>query len=41
MKILKPYILELCFYFKFYYLLKGANADNVRRFVEILLRFTF
>ena len=42
MKILKSYILELCFYFKFclaFY--KGVNADNGRRFVEIYYGFTF
>ena len=43
MKILKSYILELCFYFKVlhYLFIKGANADNGRRFVEIYYGFTF
>ncbi len=35
MKILKSYILELCFILSFALpFLKGANADNGRRFVE-------
>ena len=42
MKILKPYILELCFILSFALpFLKGANADNGRRFVEIYYGFTF
>ena len=42
MKILKSYILELCFILSFALpFLKGANADNGRRFVEIYYGFTF
>ena len=42
MKILKGYILELCFILSFALpFLKGANADNGRRFVEIYYGFTF
>ena len=42
MKILKRYILELCFILSFALpFLKGANADNGRRFVEIYYGFTF
>lgn len=42
MKILKPYILELCFILSFALpFLKGANADNGRRFVETYYGFTF
>ena len=42
MKILKRYILELCFILSFALLfIKGANADNGRRFVEIYYGFTF
>lgn len=36
MKILKRYLLELCFILSFALpFIKGANADNGRRFVEI------
>ena len=42
MKILKSYILELCFILSFALpFLKGANADNGRRFVETYYGFTF
>ena len=42
MRILKRYILELCFILSFALpFLKGANADNGRRFVEIYYGFTF
>jgi len=42
MKILKGYILELCFIVSFALpFIKGANADNGRRFVEIYYGFTF
>ena len=42
MKILKSYILELCFILSFALpFIKGANADNGRRFVEIYYGFTF
>ena len=42
MKILKRYILELCFILSFALpFIKGANADNGRRFVEIYYGFTF
>ena len=42
MKILKRYILELCFILSFALpFLRGANADNGRRFVEIYYGFTF
>ncbi len=42
MKILKPYLLELCFILSFALpFIKGANADNGRRFVEIYYGFTF
>ena len=42
MKILKRYTLELCFILSFALpFLKGANADNGRRFVEIYYGFTF
>ena len=42
MKILKPYILELCFILSFALpFIKGVNADNGRRFVEIYYGFTF
>ena len=42
MKILKRYILEVCFILSFALpFLKGANADNGRRFVEIYYGFTF
>ena len=42
MKILKRYILELCFILSFALpFLKGANADNGRRFVETYHGFTF
>ena len=35
MKILKSYILELCFILSFALpFIRGANADNGRRFVE-------
>ena len=42
MKIIKSYILELCFILSFALpFIKGANADNGRRFVEIYYGFTF
>ena len=42
MKILKRYILELCFILSFALpFIKGAKADNGRRFVEIYYGFTF
>ena len=42
MKILKRYILELFFILSFALpFLKGANADNGRRFVETYYGFTF
>ena len=42
MKILKSYILELCFILSFALpFIRGANADNGRRFVEIYYGFTF
>lgn len=42
MKILKRYILELCFILSFALpFLKGANADNGQRFVETYYGFTF
>ena len=42
MKILKPYILELCFILSFTLpFIRGANADNGRRFVETYYGFTF
>ena len=42
MKIIKSYILELCFILSFALpFLKGANAANGRRFVEIYYGFTF
>ena len=42
MKILKRYILELCFILSFALpFIKGVNADNGRRFVEIYYGFTF
>ena len=42
MKILKSYILEFCFILSFALpFLRGANADNGRRFVEIYYGFTF
>ena len=42
MKILKSYILELCFILSFALpFLKGANADNGRRFVETYYGFYF
>ena len=42
MKILKSYLLELCFILSFALpFLKGANADNGRRFVETYYGFTF
>lgn len=42
MKILKRYLLELCFILSFALpFLKGANADNGRRFVETYYGFTF
>ena len=42
MKILKCYILELCFILSFALpFIKGTNADNGRRFVEIYYGFTF
>ena len=41
MKILKSYILELCFILSFALpFIKGANADNGRRFVESYYGFT-
>lgn len=42
MKILKCYLLELCFILSFALpFIKGANVDNGRRFVEIYYGFTF
>ncbi|VJB31767.1 membrane protein (pseudogene) [Streptococcus pneumoniae] len=42
MKILKRYILELCFILSFALpFTKGANADNGRCFVETYYGFTF
>ena len=42
MKILKRYILEVCFILSFALpFIKGVNADNGRRFVEIYYGFTF
>ena len=42
MKILKSYILELCFILSFALpFIRGANADNGRRFVETYYGFTF
>lgn len=42
MKILKSYILELCFILSFTLpFIRGANADNCRRFVETYYGFTF
>ncbi len=42
MKILKRYILELCFILSFALpFIRGVNADNGRRFVEIYYGFTF
>ena len=42
MKILNSYVLELCFILSFTLpFIKGVNADNGRRFVEIYLRFYF
>ena len=42
MKILKNYILELCFILSFALpFIKGVNAYNGRRFVEIYYGFTF
>ena len=42
MKILKSYVLELCFILSFTLpFIKGVNADNGRRFVEIYYGFTF
>ena len=42
MKIIKNYILELCFILSFALLfIKGINVDNGRRFVEIYYGFTF
>ena len=42
MKTLKRYILEVCFILSFALpFIKGANADNGRRFVEIYYGFTF
>ena len=42
MKILKSYILEFCFILSFALpFIKGANADNGRRFVETYYGFTF
>lgn len=42
MKILKSYILELCFILSFaLHFIRGANADNGRRFVETYYGFTF
>ena len=42
MRILKRYILELCFILSFALpFIKGANADNGRRFVETYYGFTF
>lgn len=42
MKILKSYILEFCFILSFALpFIKGANADNGRRFVEIYYGYSF
>lgn len=42
MKILRCYILELCFILSFTLpFIRGANANNGRRFVEIYYGFTF
>ena len=42
MKILKHYILDLCFILSFALpFIKGVNADNGRRFVETYYGFTF
>ena len=42
MKILKCYLLELCFILSFALpFIRGVNADNGRRFVEIYYGFTF
>ena len=42
MKIIKSYILELCFILSFALpFIKGVNANNGRRFVEIYYGFTF
>ena len=42
MKILKSYILELCFILSFALpFIRGANEDNGRRFVETYYGFTF
>ena len=42
MKILRCYILELCFILSFTLpFIRGVNADNGRRFVEIYYGFTF
>ena len=42
MKILRCYILELCFILSFALpFIRGANADNGRRFVETYYGFTF
>ena len=42
MKILRCYILELCFILSFAFpFIRGANADNGRRFVETYYGFTF
>ena len=42
MKILRCYILELCFILSFTLpFIRGANADNGRRFVETYYGFTF
>ena len=42
MKILRCYLLELCFILSFSLrVIKGVNVDNGRRFVEIYYGFTF
>jgi len=42
MKILRCYLLELCFILSFALpFIRGANADNGRRFVETYYGFTF
>lgn len=42
MKIFRCYILELCFILSFILpFIRGANADNGRRFVETYYGFTF
>ena len=42
MKILRCYLLELCFVLSFALpFIRGANADNGRRFVETYYGFTF